>query len=150
MALKSFIAASLVAATMALLPGTAPAEAKTKIVIGIGTAGWDHSCWNGYRYYCGGWPRPRYYYRPPIHAPYIYESYHYDNYYDNDYSYRRPIRARMSCGAARNLVDRSGYSRVNASECRGDVYTFTARRNGKSYLVKVDAFARRIIGTRRI
>jgi len=149
MAIKSIIAASLVAATMALLPGSAPAEAKTNIVIGIGTPGWGNPCWNRYSY-CGGWARPRYYYAPRVHAPYLYESYRYDGYYYDNRQYRNPIRARMSCGAARNLVDHSGYSRVSTSECRGDVYTFAARRNGKSFLVKVDAFARRIVGTRRI
>ncbi len=138
MALKSIIAAGFVAATMAFLP-VQPAEAGTKITVGIGLGGPSYSCWRHPRY-CGWAPRPRYFYAPP-RRPALY-------YYG--YDYRRPVARKMSCSAARNLVDHSGFNRVNTTECRGEVYTFTGLRKGHRYVVKVDAFARRIVGTRRI
>ena len=65
MALKTTIAAGLAAITMALFAGNA-AEAKTKVVIGIGTGGWGaHSCWGGWRRNCGWHPRSHYYYHGP-------------------------------------------------------------------------------------
>ena len=36
------------------------------------------------------------------------------------------------------------------NDCRGDVYTFNAKRNGKFYRVKVNAHTGRIIGAGRI
>jgi hypothetical protein len=135
MALKTIIAAGIAAVTMAFASGSA--EAKTNIIIGIGTPGWygGNYCYN-HPYRCRPAPRPLYY-----------------NYYVNPgpvihYNYRRPV-AKMSCGRAAGLVA-NRFNRVAVRECSGPVYTFTGRRNGNLYIVKVDAFARRIIGASRL
>lgn len=139
MALKSTIAAGLAAAAFAVMP-VSQVEAKTKIVIGIGAPdfgyGNSNCSYNPRR--CGYWtPRPHYFYTPR-HRP-IY-------YYGDDV----PVRHKLSCGAARNLVDHSGFNRVRASECRGKVYTFTGSRKGHLYVVKVNSVTGRIIGSNRI
>lgn len=139
MAFKSIVAAGLAALTLAFMPAP-QAEAKTKVVISIGTPGFGYG--SSYCYHhprrCGYWtPRPHYYY-VPRHRP----IYYYDDY--------EPIRRKLSCGAARNLVDHSGFNKVRASECRGKVYTFTASRKGHRFVVKVNSLTGRIIGTSRI
>lgn len=143
MALKTIIAAGLAAATFAFMP-VSPAEAKTKIIIGIGTPGYGYGYGNNYCYNhprrCGGWaPRPHYIY-VPRHRP-VYDD------YDYDYA---PVRHKLSCGAARNLVDRSGFNKVKATECNGKVYTFRASKKGHRYVVKVNSFTGRIVGAGRI
>ncbi len=135
MALKTIVAAGIAALTMAFAAGSA--DAKTKIVIGIGTPGYYGGgyCWN-HPYRCRPAPRPLYYNYYVNPGPVIY------------YRDRRPAR-KMSCGRAADLVA-SRFNRVAVRECSGPVYTFTGQRYGKRYIVKVDAFARRIIGTGRI
>jgi hypothetical protein len=137
MALKTTIAAGFAALSMAFLTGAA--EAKTKVVIGIGTPGWYHGgyCYN-HPYRCRPAPRAVYYNYHVNPGPVIY------------YNNRAPLRGKMSCNRARNLVDDSGFNRVNVRECGGSVYTFTGMRNGNRFVVKVDAFARRIVGVGRI
>ena len=139
MAFKTLIAAGLAAATLAFMP-VSPAEAKTKIVIGIGTPGFGYG--NSYCYKhprrCGGYaPRPHYYYAPR-HRP----VYYYDDY--------APVRHKLSCGAARNLVDHSGFNKVKAAECGGKIYTFRAIKKGHRYVVKVNSVTGRIISAGRI
>jgi hypothetical protein len=141
MALKSTIAAALAAVTMLLLPAGA-AEAKTRVVIGIGTPGWGVGYWNGP--YCGPnhWRcrvAPRYgYYRVVPPAPVYY------------YGYAGPVRGKVSCGLARNIVDGSGYNNVRARDCSGRIYSFTGTRKGLRYVVRVNAYNGRIIGSGRI
>ena len=142
MAFKTTIAAAFAALALTVLP-MQPAEAKTNvnIGIGIGTGGWGGPCYTYYGHRCGWRPRPHHFYYVPRHRP----VYYYDDYYDY-----RPARHKMSCGAARNLVDRSGFNAVKTRECKGKVYTFKARKKGHNYIVKVNAFTRRIIGVGRI
>jgi hypothetical protein len=141
MALKTIIAAGLAAATFAFMP-VSPAEAKTKIIIGIGTPGYGYGYGNNYCYNhprrCGGWaPRPHYYLcAAPPSGLRLY-----------DYA---PVRHKLSCGAARNLVDHSGFNKVKATECNGKVYTFRASKKGHRYVVKVNSVTGRIVGTGRI
>lgn len=147
MALKTTFAAGIVALTMAFLPAS-QAEAKTNvnIGIGIGTPGWSNTCWGKHGRRCGVWrPYPHHFYYAPPRRP----VYYYDDYRYNDY--RRPAaRNKLSCGAAANLVDRNGFNAVKARDCRGEVYTFKARKKGHNYIVKVNAFTRRIVGAGRI
>jgi hypothetical protein len=64
-----------------------------------------------------------------------------------DYVYRkghgwyRPGRNfnRLSCGQARRIVDRNGYNNVMPRNCNGQTYTFRATRNGRVFLVYVNA-----------
>jgi hypothetical protein len=136
MALKTTIAAGLAAITMALFAGNA-AEAKTRVVIGIGTGGWGaHSCWGWHRR-CGWHPRAGYYYHTPGRVV-IYSNVHNGG------------RKALSCASARRVVDRGGYNGVKTNDCRGDVYTFNARKNGKLYRVKVNARTGNIIGSGRM
>ena len=151
MGLKTIIAAGFAAVTMLLLP-VAQAEANTRIVVGIGAPLFGGFYGGGYYgggycynhpYRCGVAPRrypvylaPRfnYYVAPPLPV-----------YYNR---YVAPV-GRVSCGGALNIVDRSGFNNVRVGECRGDVYTFTAHRNGNRFVVKVNSFNGRIIGANR-
>lgn len=134
---KTTVAAGFAALTLLLLPA-AEAEAKTKIVIGIGTPYHGGYYGNGYcynhPYRCRPAPRPYYFsYAPPV------------TYYD---SYRRP-KAKLSCNAARKVVDGSGYNNVRARDCSGSVYSFNAQRKGKAFRVSVSAQTGRIVGANR-
>lgn len=138
MALKTTLAAGLAALTLLFVPMSA-AEAKTKVKIGIAIGGWNQTCWGAHGYRCGWRHKPNYLYYKHRHRPAFY--------YYEDYS---PVRGKMSCSAARHLVDNSGFNGVKTSECKGKVYTFKARKKGHNYVVKVNAVARRIIGVGRI
>lgn len=144
MAFKTLLAAGFAALTLAFAP-VPQAEAKTNvhIGIGIGTGGWVDPCWGNSGRRCGWRPRPHYFYYVPRHRP----LYYYD---DDRYDYvHRPVRHRLTCHAARNLVDRSGFNSVRTRECRGEVYTFRARKKGHNYVVKVNAYSRRIVAVSR-
>lgn len=129
MALKSLFAAGFVAATLALLPGAAPAEAKTRVFISIGAPVHAYSCGN-YRRNCFA-PRPRYFAPRPVVL------------------YRAPAR-RLSCSAALRVVGGGGFYKVRTYGCRGDVYSFIGHRHGHPYRVKVNAVTGRIIGRVRL
>jgi len=143
MALKTTLAAGFAALTLLLMPPSA-AEAKTKVKIGVAIGGLGHPCWGYHGYRCGWRHKPHYLYYKPRHRPgfYYYDDYGYDDY--------RRVRSKMSCGAARHLVDVSGFNSVKTRECQGKVYTFKARKKGHNYIVKVNAVARRIIGASRL
>jgi len=138
MTLKTTIAAGLAASTLSLFAGSA-AEARTNVVIGIGTEGWGYgynSCW-GYPRRCG-WAPGHYDYRfiaPP--RPVVV------------YNPSLVVRRNISCAAARNIVDGSSFNGVSARDCSGSVYSFRARKNGYNYRVDVNARNGNIIGTRR-
>jgi hypothetical protein len=141
MALKTTLAAAFAAVTMMLVPMSA-AEAKTKVVIGIGGPvyggiGYYHGCgknkWRCHNYrrhaYIGITPRI------PVYAGGYYAPRH---------------AGKLSCSAARNMVDHSGFNHVKARDCKGKVYSFSASRKGHRYLVRVNAHTGRIVGTGRI
>ena len=54
---------------------------------------------------------------------------------------------RVSCAKASGIVGRHGYGAVRINDCRGDVYTFNARKNGKFHRVRVNAHNGNIIGS---
>lgn len=138
MALKSTIAAALFALTMVFVPGAPEAEAKTKVVIGIGTGPYVGHCYNRNGRRCGWHPRPHHFYYVPRHRPVYY------------YDYRAPAVHKMSCRSAARMVDHSGFNKVKARDCSGKIYSFRARKKGHNYIVKVNAYTRRIIGVGRI
>jgi hypothetical protein len=70
-------------------------------------------------------------------------------YYGGYYATPR-YAGRMSCGTARNLVDNSGFNKVRARDCGGKIYSFYATRKGAPYLVRVNAYTGRIVGSGRI
>jgi hypothetical protein len=135
MALKSAIAAGIVAVTLAFLPGTA-AEAGTNITIGIGT-GWGDPCWGYPGHRCGWRPRPHHFHVIPRHRPVYY------------YDYREPAYHKMSCGRIRNMLEDRGYHRIRARDCQGKHYSFRARKNGHNYFVTVNAYSGAIVGRSR-
>lgn len=136
MALKTTIAAALAALTMTFFAVPA-ADAGTKVVIGVGNFGWGvHSCW-GWPRRCGWHPRHNYYhYTPRFHGKTVVHlggnGGHAKNY-------------RVSCAKAGNIVARNGYGAVRINDCRGSVYTFNARKNGKFHRVRVNAWNGHII-----
>ena len=125
--LKTLFAAGALAAVIGIaLPATA---AKADVAVGIGVGiyppvsagiGWGGGYEGGYggSYgggyeggYGGGYHRPRY---PD-----------YDRY--------------VSCRDGRRILWRSGYSGIEVRSCRGGFYRYTAWRNGKQFLMAVDA-----------
>jgi hypothetical protein len=137
MALKTMIAAAIAALTMAF--ATIPsADAKTKVVIGIGNFGWGvQSCW-GWPRRCGWHPRHNYYHYAPRH--------HYGKrvvYLGGGGGHAKVNR--VSCARASGILARNGYGGVRVNDCRGSVYTFNARKNGKFHRVRVNAHNGHII-----
>jgi hypothetical protein len=117
--LKTLLAAGALAAVIGIaLPATA---AKADVAVGIGVGiyppvsagiGWGGGYDGGYGGgYGGGYHRPRY---PD-----------YDRY--------------VSCRDGRRILWRSGYSGIEVRSCRGGFYRYTAWRNGKQFLMAVDA-----------
>ncbi len=66
--------------------------------------------------------------------------------------YARPVYGddRISCRTGQRIVDRSGFSGVRVIECRGDTYTYRAKRGSKHYRVSVDAYDGVIVGRSRL
>lgn len=152
MAFKTFIAAGMMALSMAFVPATA--EAKTNVVIGIGTGwagpGFGAHCWGRHNRHCnfyGNYPGYGY---PGYGYPYYARPYYYQPrplyYYNDGPLYPR----RVSCNFARNVVADHGFGRIVARDCRGPVYTFRARKNGWAYIVRVRAANARIIDVQRL
>lgn len=101
---KLILAGSIALGALGVLGSTAtvtPAEAGVRVYFGVPFH--PYRVGPGWRYYDGyGW-------------------------YDyGRYGEFRPYRARMTCGEARRLVDRSGYNEVVARDCVGTTYSFRA------------------------
>ncbi len=62
--------------------------------------------------------------------------------------YRRDDR--ISCRTGRRIVGRSGFNRVRVIECRGDTYTYQAKRGSRHFRVSVDAYDGVIVGRSRL
>ena len=135
---KFKLAAAVLAAALAFVPLSA--SAKTTVHVGIGGGwgypGWGHGgqCWNTHYGRCG-WGY--YHYRPYYYRPYV-------NYYYNPYpayGYPPPVAAyRVSCGAAKSIVYRSGYGHVSVVDCGGKYHVFNATRHGHYYRLRVSAW----------
>lgn len=62
--------------------------------------------------------------------------------YEGGYGYRRPYPAYegwVSCRDGRRILWRSGYQGIEVQSCRRGFYRYTAWRNGKQFLMAVDA-----------
>lgn len=125
---RGIIAASILAAGLALLPGAA--SAKTNLYIGVGP-GWGHGCYDYPFGDCGYRNR----YRP--------HRYYYDD-YDYDYDYDDFDRSRISCSEAKEIVRDSGYRNVKTVDCGGKSHTFKARKRDHSYRLRVSARSGRV------
>lgn len=150
MALRTKIAAVLAAITLGLFAGSA-AEAKTRVVIGVGNVGWGvHSCWGGWRRHCG-WKGRNHYYRHGYRNKIVVHAGGFGRSHGYGHGYVHARRGKgMSCGRAAGIVDRNGYSAVRINDCRGDVYSFNARKHGKFYRVRVNSHTGRIVGSGRL
>jgi len=119
LSLKSLLAAGALAAVLGFALPAAPAKADVSVDIGLGVyppvagIGWGGGYYDGGygEGYGGGYSRPRY---PD-----------YDRY--------------VSCRDGRRILWRSGYSGIEVRSCRGGFYRYTAWRNGKQFLMAVDA-----------
>ncbi len=58
-------------------------------------------------------------------------------------------KKRISCRQGARIVEDYGYFRVRVRDCDGGTYTYFARRNGKYYIVDVDARRGRVVDVRR-
>lgn len=98
-------------AVSATAPGfVSPAEAKTSVQIHLGVPYYSYRPGDDYRYYAGrGWYRP----------------------YHN--------RMQMSCGQGAREVRSLGYRNVRPMDCQGPRYTYRATKNGKAFMLSVNA-----------
>jgi len=112
------------------------AEAKTRVHIGVGVGGYGYGPYYGPGYGYGGYGP---YYGPGYYAPRPYY-----------YAPRRAYRGRrISCQRAKRIVRNHGYHRVRARDCRGKQYSFTGRKRGRNYVIKMRSRTGRIYSVRR-
>lgn len=130
MLIKGTIAAGVLAAALAFLPGAA--SAKTNLYIGVGP-GWGGDCYDSYYGECGYDP-----YRRHPRRDYYYDDDRHD--YDDEYD-----RSRVSCSEAKQIVRDSGYRRVKTLSCGGKSHTFRALRRDHVYRIKVGARTGRVV-----
>jgi hypothetical protein len=113
--MKSLLLTSAFAGLMAMAPAVPSAEAKTNVIVrfDVGVPYYAYQTGPDYVYRRGyGWYRP----------------------------VRRPVYGnRLSCQEAGRIVRRNGYYNVYARECGGSTYTFTGFRNGRRFVVYVNA-----------
>ncbi len=135
MTLKSLLAGGLLALGIGLGSGLAvePADAKTRVYIGIGNPYPYYDCYNpGYLDWCGhGFYRPAYRFYPRY------------RYYRDDQADRR-----HSCRSAERAIRHAGYRNVRAVDCGGRIYGFQATKRGKRYSLRVNALTGRITTSR--
>jgi hypothetical protein len=115
---KTLIAAAAVSAIA--FGVSAPANAKVNIDLYLGGPG---------------------YYEP------AYPVYEEPRYYEPRYEHRRPryVYSGISCENGRDLVRDSGFRKVRAVDCSGRRYTYRARQNGDTFIVKVSRRSGNII-----
>lgn len=140
LSLKSLVAAGALATAIGLALPAPAAEAGVSVGIGVGVypppqtaVGWgDEGGYGGG--YSGGYGGG-------------YGGYNngYGGYNGGDYGGYRPrppypvYDGWVSCRDGRRILWRSGYSDIEVQSCRGGYYRYTAWRNGKQYLMSVDA-----------
>jgi hypothetical protein len=114
---KTLIAAAAVSAIA--LGASAPANAKVNVDLYLGGFG------------------PGYYEPAPVYGG-----------YDDDYGYeprRRHYSYGISCEDGRDAVRSSGFRKVRPVDCSGKRYTYKARQNGDTFIVKVSRRSGNII-----
>jgi hypothetical protein len=128
MIMKTLFAA---AAVSALAVGvSAPANAKVKVDVYLG----------GYAPDYPGYYEPAY----PVYQPAPRPRHHYPRYDDEaDYD-----NYGISCEEGRDQVRDSGFRKVRALDCDGPRYSYRARRNGETFVVRVSSRSGNIISVR--
>ncbi|MCA3561878.1 MAG: hypothetical protein IOC82_12705 [Aestuariivirga sp.] len=132
LSIKTLFAAGGLALGLAAAPA---AQAGVSVDIGVGihppvTAGWNggYGVYGGYGGYLGG-------YDPDDDG-----DYGVDHGYDGPgYGHRPVYDGYVTCRDGRRILWRRGYSGIEVQSCRRGVYRYTAWRNGKQYLMAVDA-----------
>ena len=65
-------------------------------------------------------------------------------------SRQRLAANQLSCAKAKSIVSGFGFSDITARSCKGTVYDFNAKRDGKPYSVKVSSLSGELKGVKRI
>jgi hypothetical protein len=126
MNIKALCFSAVAAITIAV--SAQSAEAKTRIIIGLGQPG-----------YCD----PFFDDRCDDYQPYpVYRFYHRDRERHRDHIID-PYR--LTCKDARWMLDEKGFDRVRATSCGGKYHVFKALRDGEPVIVKVRANSGRIV-----
>jgi hypothetical protein len=121
MILKSLFAAAAVATALTVAIPAPEAKADIDVDIGIGVGG----------YFPG-------YYRNDYVYDYGYGG-GYGHGYGDGYGHAyRPHRDVISCNRGRKIVDRSGFNRVRAVDCDLPGYRYTAWKNGRQFMVRMN------------
>jgi hypothetical protein len=92
-------------------------------------------------------PPPKHRHRHFHDYPYFYDYYGNQDYYVNlpsPYPYYL-----VSCRSARIILQDNGFRKIKLIRCGGKYHSFTARKRGANYLVKVKASSGRIVIVRR-
>ena len=130
---QGLLAVSAIAAVLTAFTGTA--DAKTKIIIGVGV--------------------PGIYYDDPYYQPdYLYGD-------NNDYRYQKKRRyqiyqddqqnyGRMSCNQVRRSLKRRGWGYIEVQECEGRYYSYIAQRHGRTYQLRVSSRTGEIVSRNRL
>ena len=119
---KSLIAAAALATTFALALPASQAQAGVDVKIGIGLGGFFPGHYG--------------------HGHYGHGYYGHGNYGHGYYKPGRPVYrpGAISCGTGRNIVDRSGFNKVKAVDCRLPGYKYTAWKKGHKFVVSVNRY----------
>ncbi len=94
---------------------------------------------------------PRHHRRPHHDYDQSYDSFYDDNYYGDNYYDQGPVLSlhfgsnqNGRCSAIANSLRRSGFRHVNAIDCAGREFRFTARRDGRNMVIYVSSASGRI------
>ncbi len=121
---KSLFAAAALAAALGVSLPAPEARADVDVEIGIGVGGYVPGYY-GYGY--GYAPRPAYGYGHG-YGYRAYDAYRsYDGYGDG-----------ITCKMGRKIVSRSGFRDVQALDCDGPGYRYSAWKHGREYVVRVN------------
>lgn len=139
---KSILAATAIAATLAVGAPTAEAHHRHKkhinIEIGLGDPGYNPGYYDPSFDYPPPPPPPRFHPRPVYEPDYGYAD---PVDYDDDYG--------ISCGEGRQIVRHSGFRNVRPVDCDGQNFKYTGYRRGNTWLVMIDSRTGEIIRRNR-
>jgi hypothetical protein len=133
---KTILAATAIAATLAVAAPAAEAHHRHKLHINVGIGLVDPGYNPGYYDPALDYPPP-----PPPRRP--------RPVYEPDYGYGDPVDYGddygVSCGEGRQIVRHSGFRNVRTVECDGQNFKYTGYRRGDTWLVMIDSRTGEII-----
>ena len=124
---KSLIAALALAAGLATALPAPEARADVDIDVAIGVGGYSPPAYGTYDAYDG------YGYGHGYRRGHVERYRHYDPYY------RDEVILYVTCGEGRRILRREGFREVQASNCRGPNYRYTAWKRGKKFDIRLSA-----------